>query len=97
MEEGGGLDELDGMEVFEVEEMGIAGNDVMSLTFEASGEELVIGGITGEAIGSVQVLGKDRLTKHQAKEASDRLCLWVKPALDVGRGQHMGHFPQDCW
>lgn len=43
MQEGGGLDDLDGVEVFEVQEMGITGDDVVGLAFKGCGEEHIVG------------------------------------------------------
>lgn len=86
MEEGGGLDDLDRMEVFEGEQMGIAGDDVIGLAFQSRSQELVIGGIRGEAIGDVQVLGEDRLAKRQLHEAAQPGRRIGKAALEMGRG-----------
>lgn len=70
-DEGRGLNDLDGMEVFEIEQMRIARDDVVGLALQGTGEELVIRGIRRQKIGGVQVLGENSLTKHQTKEARD--------------------------
>lgn len=87
MKEGGRLDDLDGMEVFEGEEVGVPRDDIVRVAFEGGSKELVIRGIHGEAISGVQVLGEQRLAKHYAKEAGDCLFLGLKAALNVGRGE----------
>ncbi len=68
-DEAGHVDDLDGMEVFEVEQMRITGDDEVSLALQCAGQELVIRRVRGQAIRDVPVLGDDRLAKHQAKEA----------------------------
>jgi hypothetical protein len=62
------------MEVFEVEEMGVTGDDRVGLTFESGGSELVIGGISREAISGVAILRENRLARgHLHEEAQSQV------------------------
>src|SRR6266446_2771798 len=76
------IDDLHALEVFEVEQMRVTGNDVISRPLQRTGQKLVIRRVCGEAVCRVHILGNNGLAEHQTKEAPDCLCSWLEPLLN---------------
>ena len=82
--EAGDLDDLDGVELFEVEEMRVPGDDVLGMALQGAGQKLVVGRVHGEAVSGVQVLGEDGLAEHQMHEAAQPHLRRGKALADMG-------------